>query len=200
MEIHSAWYNNIAKQINRIKDLLGEKNCKKYKIQYLICLAERVDSYSSLCSECHVSQQEITEAINNLSDFAKLPGDSARMPKEKRRAYFKVINKITGHLQKQHKLVVEGQNLGLWMSIGTAIGVAIGASSDNVGIGIPIGIGIGVAIGTYLDNKAKKEGRVICPRETSGFSYNTKVAMVILGILVLIVALLLFLYYFRSNQ
>jgi hypothetical protein len=200
MEIRSTWYKDIAKQINRIKDLKGEKNLKKYKLDFLLCLTQRVDSFSSLCSECQMFKQEISKQVSDLADFAQMPGDSIQMPKEKRRAYLKTIDKITGHLQKQHKLVVEGQHLGLWMSIGTAIGVPLGAFSDNVGLGIPIGIAIGLAIGSYLDNKAKKEGRIICPRQTSGFSKNTAVALVILGLLVLVGGLLLFLYRSQSGE
>jgi len=195
METHSAWYSGINKQVNKIKDLKGEKNLRKYKLNYLLCIAERVDSYSGFCSECQSFQKEITEIVADLSEFVQIPDDSARMPKEKHRVYFKTVNKITSHLQKQHNLVIEGQNLGLWISIGTAIGVAIGASSDSIGFGIPIGIAMGTAVGTYLDNKAKKEGRVICPREVSGFSKNTTIAIIILGLLILAGAILfLFLY------
>jgi hypothetical protein len=81
------------------------------------------------------------------------------MSREKRKSYFKRTNIIIKHLQKQHKLVREGYYMGIWTAIGTAIGVAIGAG--YVGVGIPIGVVIGLAIGSYLDRKAKKEGRVI---------------------------------------
>jgi hypothetical protein len=45
---------------------------------------------------------------------------------------------------------------------GLPLGVAVGVSIGQMGflaIGLPVGMGIGIALGSYLDNKAKKEGR-----------------------------------------
>jgi len=47
-------------------------------------------------------------------------------------------------------------------SFGIPLGVAFGFSVGNLallGIGIPIGMAIGIGFGTYLDKKAKEEGR-----------------------------------------
>ena len=71
------------------------------------------------------------------------------------------LNSITQHLQKEHKLVTEGHYMGIGMMMGTGIGTAIGAGTDNTVIGTTFGMAIGTAIGSYLDKKAKKEGRVI---------------------------------------
>jgi len=68
-----------------------------------------------------------------------------------------IVQKITRHLQKEHKLVTKGYYLG----IGMAMGIAIGAAADSTGMGLPIGIAVGLAIGRTLDDKANKEGRVI---------------------------------------
>ena len=154
METHSDWYNKVVKEVNSYKDRLNQKEQKKYKLDLLTRLAGRVDEFSTICGECQYSQQEIAQLTKDL-------GDLVQTSKEKRKSYSKRINSITKHLQKEHKLVTEGQYMGMWGGIGTAIGVGIGAGADNVGIGLPIGIAIGVAVGKYLDNKAKKEGRVI---------------------------------------
>ncbi len=154
MEVHSKWYDDIARSINSHKDTLSKKDSKKYKLDLFLRVAKRVDSFSRECGGCQLFQQDITQLTQDL-------GYLAQWPKEKHKSYFKAISNITKHLQKQHKLVTEGQYLGIGLAIGTAIGVAIGAGSDNVGVGIPIGVGIGVAIGAGLDAKAKKEGRVI---------------------------------------
>ena len=57
--------------------------------------------------------------------------------------------------------------MGIGMVFGSGIGVALGAVLEQFGGGIPIGVGIGLAIGAALDAKARKEGRIICPKETS---------------------------------
>jgi hypothetical protein len=71
------------------------------------------------------------------------------------------------------------------MAIGTAIGVALGAAIGTVGAGIPIGVGLGLAIGAALDAKARKEGRVICPKEIATSPKNIKLIMIGLGVVVL---------------
>jgi len=88
-------------------------------------------------------------------------GSAKCSTKEKRKSYFKTINNIIKHLQKQHKLVNEGHYIGIGMAIGAGIGTALGAIFENPGVGTGIGTAVGLAIGTYLDKKAKKEGRII---------------------------------------
>ena len=154
MEARSDWYNHIVEEINYHKDTLNKKDYKKYKLDLLQRIAKRVDSFSSLCGECQKFQQEITRLTEDLRNLSLLS-------KENLKSYFKTIGNITKHLQKQHKLVTEGHYIGIWMAIGAGIGVAIGAALGNPGIGPAIGIALGVAVGSYLDKKAKKEGKVI---------------------------------------
>jgi hypothetical protein len=179
MKTDGNWYEGIKKQIDLLKDTLSERDYRKYKLRMLLCVAERVAGFSSDCGQCQIFQQEVTtlaQDAGNISHMSK---------KENRRAYFKAMNKIIGHLQKQHKLVNEGQYMGIGVAIGAGIGVALGAAMDEVGGGIPIGIGIGIAIGAALDAKAQKEGRVLCPSEKRGASRRGLIMVGILGVLVL---------------
>ena len=154
MEAHSRWYDDIVKEITLHKDILGKKDSKKYKLDLLLRVARRVDSFSSSCGECQMLQPDITQLTHDL-------GYIVQTSKEKRKSYFKTINNIIKHLQKHHKLVTEGHYLGIGIAIGVGIGTAIGAVLDNPGAGTGIGTAIGLAIGAYLDKKAKKEDRVI---------------------------------------
>ncbi|MFC1912991.1 glycine zipper family protein [Chloroflexota bacterium] len=154
MEASSEWYNHIVQKTNLHKDTLTKGDYKKYKLGLLLRIAQRVDGFSSICGECQLFQPEITRLTEELRNLSL-------MTKENRKNYFKTLGNITKHLQKQHNLVTEGHYIGIWMAIGTAIGVAIGAALGNPGVGPAIGIALGVAVGTYLDKKAKKEGRVI---------------------------------------
>ena len=154
MEAHSKWYDDIVKTISLHKDILGKKDSKKYKLDLLLRVAKRIDSFSSSCGECQMFQPDITQLTQDL-------GYIVQMPKEKRKSYFKTINNIIKHLQKHHKLVTEGHYIGIGIAIGVGIGAVLGAALDNPGAGTGVGIALGLAIGGYLDNKAKKEGRVI---------------------------------------
>ena len=155
MEAHSRWYDGIVKEINLHKDILSQKDAKKYKLDLLLRVAKRVDSFSSGCGQCQMFQQDITRLTQELGYMVQMPN------KETRKSYFKTINNIIKHLQKQHKLVTEGHYIGIGIAIGVGIGTALGAVLGNPGIGPGIGAVIGLAIGKYLDNKAKKEGKVI---------------------------------------
>ena len=158
MEAHSNWHNRIAKEISLRKDSLSKKDAKKYKLDLLLRVARRLDDFSSYCGECQLFQPEITKITQALGYIVQVPKQTS---KEERKSYSKTINTIIKHLQKQHKLVAEGRNIGIWIGIGMGIGTALGAALDNPGIGTAIGVGIGVAIGRYMDAKAKQEGRVI---------------------------------------
>jgi len=155
MEAHSVWYDKIAKQINLHRETLDKKEAKKYKLDLLLKVAGRVDEFFAICGECQLLQPEVKRLVDELGNLVQFP------EKEARKRYNRSLSDIVKHLQKTHKLVRKGQNLGIWMAIGTGIGVAIGAALDNVGIGPGLGVGIGFAIGGYLDKKAEREGRVI---------------------------------------
>ena len=155
MENYSGWYENIDRQIKTYQDTLNKKEAKKLKLDLLLRVARRVDEFSAYCGECQTLKQEITMLVAELGNLIHLPS------KEARRKYTKAINSMVKHLQKQHKLITEGHNMGVWIGIGMAIGVGIGTALGNPAIGPAIGIAIGVAIGSYLDKKAKQEGKVI---------------------------------------
>ena len=143
-------------------DKFGEKAYKKYKLDFLLRMAKRVDSFSGGCDECQQFRGEITKLVRNL-------GDPATSTKEERKNHSRVINTMTKHLQKLHKLVIAGQNVGkltgMVMVFGSSFGVVFGAVLGNVSGGITfgmiIGLIIGAAIGASLDARAKKEGRII---------------------------------------
>ncbi len=81
--------------------------------------------------------------------------------KDVRRRYFRGISSMVRHLQKEHHLVSEGQNVGIWIAIGVGAATALGVALENPGVGTAIGVAIGLAIGKYMDKKAKSEGRMI---------------------------------------
>jgi len=155
MTFRSNWYEDTTREINLHKDTLSQKGQKKYKLDLLLRVAKRVADFSTECGECQMFQQEITTLTKELGYSLQL------LNKETRKRHSRTIGNITKHLQKQHKLVSKGQYIGIGMAIGVVTGTALGAALDNASIGPAIGTAIGLAIGAYLDNKAKKEGRVI---------------------------------------
>ena len=155
MEVHGNWYNRVAREIGIFQGSLNKKEAKKYKLDFLLKIAGRVDEFSGTCGECQLFQQDISQLIQDLSLLIQMPS------KEGLKKYRRSTGSITKHLQKVHKLVTKGYYVGICMAIGTGIGVALNAALDIPGIGPALGIGIGLAVGSYLDRKAKQEGRVL---------------------------------------
>ena len=154
-EAHSAWYDKITREISPYRDTLSRSEVKKYKLDLLMRLVKRVDSFSAMCGQCQLFQPEITGLAQNLGNLVQIAN------REESKSYFKAIDNIVKHLQTEHKLVNEGQYFGLWMTVGTGAGTALGIALGNTAIGAAIGIILGLAIGAYMDRKAKAEGKVI---------------------------------------
>jgi len=171
-DFESDWYKGVAKKIHELKNTLTDKDYRKYRLDLLLCIAQRVAEFSSECGQCMLFQQDISVLVGDVANLVQYDD------KGRRRSYSKSINLIVGHLQRQHKIVAEGYYMGICMAIGAGIGVALGVAMDHIGSGIPIGVGIGVAIGAALDTKAKKDGRVLYTKETAA-SPKTVVAILV---------------------
>ena len=154
MGIDNNLYDDIVNEIDKHKGRFTKKDYKKYKLDFLLRVAGRVAVSSVDCLECQNFQMEIKKLAENL-------GNLIQSSKEVRKSYFKTIDNVTKHLQEHHKLILEEENLGIWIAIGVTIGIVLGSSLDNIGPGIAIGAAVGAAIGANLDEKAKKDGKVI---------------------------------------
>jgi hypothetical protein len=88
---------------------------------------------------------------DKIKKLAENLGNLIQSSKEERKSYFKTIDNVIKHLQKHHKFILKEENLGIWIAIGVTIGIVLGSSLDN----------IGAAIGADLDDKARKDGKVI---------------------------------------
>ena len=95
MKTHSDWYNRVSKEIVQHRDRLSQKDTKKYKLDLLLRVVERVDDLSSICGECQLLQQEIPTLTQSLGNLVYLPKPAA---KTARKSYFKMIKQITRHL------------------------------------------------------------------------------------------------------
>ena len=157
--IGSNWYQRVATDIEMYQTRLGDKEAKKYKLDMLMRIARRVGEFQQTCGECEDDVQVINNLVNEMAMQVQIPS------KQGMKSHVKAVDVMVEHMKKGHGLVDKGHYLGMGIGIGLAIGAgiggALGAALDNPGIGTGFGIAIGVAIGTFLDRRAKQEGRVI---------------------------------------
>jgi hypothetical protein len=148
-----VWYSAISQNVEGIRAGLEASEVKELHLDKLVKLARHIDSFSE-CADCLNHKLEIEKLVADLRS-------ASRMNKEQRRSYWGRMERMVSHLQKKHKLISEGQNLAIWLSIGTALGLVLGGIFHNSALGIPIGVALGVGVGIALDARAKSEGRVI---------------------------------------
>lgn len=105
-------------------------------------------------------------------------------------------------MEPKDKKYPEGHFIGLWMVLGIAIfsglGIPLSIATDNyafIGMGPALGIAIGLAIGQAIENKYKREGRIV-PRSEEE-NKRRRVA-ILLGVAILLVGVVFFLLLFFS--
>jgi len=148
------WLEETREKIDAHKKSFSKTDARKFKLQFMERLAERVEQFSSTCGECYQDKGEITALLNNLEGQIHLYPMATK-------DYHDKIKAIVAHLREAHKLVAAGMFTAMGNAIGVAMGVSVGVALDNVGAGIGIGAGIGMAIGAAWVAKAKKEGKII---------------------------------------
>jgi hypothetical protein len=151
----TEWYRNLEIEAASAKARIGDADSRDYHLDRLLKIARRVDEFAPTCPKCKILQPEIDQMLRDL--VANAP----QIPIQQKRKFFGGMESVYSHLKKTHGLISEGQNVGLWLAIGTAFGVALGAALQNPAIGIPIGVVLGLAVGYILDARAKKASKVI---------------------------------------
>jgi len=128
-------------------EYLSPKEIKKKKLDLLQRLIERVDQYENSCSVCSNYDTVIDSIMDKLED-----NDSS---------YIHDINIIRVHMIRTHKLLEEGYNIAIFLILGVLVGVITGLISNNYSMFLALGIASGVAIGTIVENKAKKDNKIL---------------------------------------
>jgi hypothetical protein len=150
----TEWYTLFQTGVESLKSQLG-RDAQDYHLDRFLKLARRVDEFAADCPKCKLLRPQMDQMLRDLA------ANAPQILREQKRSFLGQMQDIMSHLHKTHGLIGEGQNVGTWLAIGTAVGVALGAGLSNPLIGIPTGVVLGLIVGTVLDNKAKKEGKVI---------------------------------------
>ncbi|WP_010272674.1 hypothetical protein [Paenibacillus senegalensis] len=139
-----------------IEELANTKGAKKLALEQTARIIHRLDSFSSECKECNQFFIQLEEHI------AQLAGRGDQLTKHDVKEHTQLINHLTSHLKERHNLVPKGYYIGMYMAFGVSFGLLFGMLLfDNIALGLPIGMGIGLAMGSGMDEKVKKEGRVL---------------------------------------
>jgi hypothetical protein len=151
--MQSEWYKATSLNIDALRQQLLPREVKEYQLDKLQGIARRVDEFASVDPVCQGYRQEIDRMV------AELPG--APLPNDRNKVYMWNVGAMINHLKKAHKLVNEGEYLGMGLVIGLILGGVVGLFIGTTPVATGVGIVVGLVIGMALDARVKKEGRVI---------------------------------------
>lgn len=146
---------NILKLTASLKEKTDRKTANTLNLDMLERCVKRIIEFSDSCTECRNFFLE-TEKI--LKELEVNPNSINKALLEN---YKLNLKKIIVHLQKEHKLVKDGQYFELYLPLGIALGLPFGLAISNLALGFSIGLVIGSAVGSVLDASAKKKGQLI---------------------------------------
>jgi hypothetical protein len=146
----------ILEELMALKSSVEPKVAQKLDLDKWERVLKRLDSFSPDCEECSTLLVTYHDHIHQFKEKGQL------LEKPDFIEHHRTMEKFISHLEKKHKLVTEGTNQNLYMSLGLSLGVVFGLLLlDNLALGISFGFSIGIAIGIGLDADAKKKGRTI---------------------------------------
>ncbi len=142
----------LEKLIHDLHELISPNVAKKINLPQIERASKRLTQFYDECNEC---REYTDQLIRCMEELAKL----GRVEEIKELANLKrITNNVIAHMQKGHKLVIEGQYMSVFMPVGMSIGTAFGVGFDNLALGMSMGMLIGVTIGILVDDAYRKKG------------------------------------------
>lgn len=147
------------KNLLQLTESLIEKSDSKKSRTLILDFFEkcvnRIVEFSDDCAECENFVYETDKIVRKIENS---PDEIEKPLLEQHKLN---LRKIVNHLQREHKLVREGQFFELYMPTGLALGLPFGLLMGNLALGLSFGLIIGTAIGAAQDANAKKKGQLI---------------------------------------
>ena len=165
--IGGSWLAETENRAAACNQRLSAREQRDFSLELLPRLAKRVDSFSEGCGECRSLQGEINRMSLLVSSQPVLNGNG-------RREYSTALARVTGHLNREHRLVVERHYVKRFVSVAASVGLGLvglgfllvyfGITAVVLTIAIPALLGrmaFGYLLGSFMDRRARNRGVVI---------------------------------------
>jgi hypothetical protein len=155
------WFRNWSRAVDEHKDDMTSKQWEKFHIKYMLRLGQRIKDFSDGCKTCREYQHPLTRLEEELQE---LPGSKAQ-----RQYQTQVLNTITDHMVKEHRIAPSNYYLKKMLKYGIVVGLVIGIIvtffvTRNL-LHLPVAIILGAALselyGYAEDNRIKQEHRIL---------------------------------------
>jgi hypothetical protein len=160
----SVWFDKIKIQVDENFEKLHKKDFKFYQVDTFLKLAKKVDEFSSDCIDCKSLKRKIEEASENLDFY--LNGEISS-----RRSYEKILNEISKHIRKTHKVFPKQYNLYSFSFFGIIAGLFLGwliallidetYLKGGLILGFTVGLIAGRIVGKIRDRKLHQAGKIL---------------------------------------
>jgi len=108
----------------------------------------------------NLSEDQLLDFENKLAEL-KL----TTVHENNKKHFKKQLNVLINYSMKKLNLITEGTYIAIGLSLGTGLGLSLGipilGPTYGVTYGMSFGMVLGIIIGTYLEQKAKKENRIL---------------------------------------
>jgi hypothetical protein len=155
------WHRKLVQAVNEHRHDFSEKQTRKYQIELMLRIAQRVKDSSDGCEICRSFQHTLTRLEE---EFQELPGSKAQ-----RRYQVEQLREMAEHFVKAHRLAPSAyytrQFIRYGLIGGLLIGIVLGFLVLGNGIYLPLaviaGLVLGWVSGTAEDARVKNEHRLI---------------------------------------
>lgn len=154
------WYRKLEQAIDDRRDDLTDKQWKRFQVEHLLRVANRVREMSDACETCKSYQHTLTRLEE---EFAELPDSKAQ-----RQYQAEQLREMGKHFVKAHNLAPPSFFLRKWLRLGLLVGVMGGFAAMLVtgnflifSIGILAVGGLGALYGLTEDQRFEREHRRI---------------------------------------
>ncbi len=140
------------------ESLIEKSDSKKSRtliLDFFERCVKRIVEFSEDCTECENFVYETDKIVRKIENS---PDEIQKPLLEQHKLN---LRKIINHLQREHKLVREGQFFELYMPTGLTLGLPFGLLMGNLALGLSFCLIIGTALGAAQDTNAKKKGQLI---------------------------------------
>lgn len=207
MNVGSDWYNGVVKTINSLKDSLCPmdsiwskfvSNTSTARLDPLLSATQRIDQFSPECTQCQIFRNDIDTLMKYAPDAVQ-QGDK-KLVRSFLNGIDRILGKMTGHFQKEHRLVSKNHYKELFGVLGLFIVMTCQYAFSYIVHSFfyswylwYIGAGVGVAVGYFFDARAKREDRILYNQVPSWYSKRALI-FILFFVVVAVIALICGLY------
>lgn len=152
-DIKESWLVKLNDKFKEQKENINSKDLKFFNVNILLDIARITQEHSYHCKTCDKNKTKLTNLTNELNtQINSIEG---------RREITKILDNITKHFRKKHKLYIRRYISSIYtvlaLFFGLIIGILIGYLQNNFKFYILLSSAIGLTLGSIIGGIIEKQ-------------------------------------------